>query len=110
MDTISEYLSKKYPDRQREISLVDRQRRVSDFVSELTSSGYITIGELDENLDAAKIAFEAFERDNPPFDGKEKKFIDIGLARMSLEIVDPEFARMRKSSRDYSEYRKLLKR
>jgi putative GTP pyrophosphokinase len=86
LDSLSAYLHNKFPDRKHADSV-----RVSQAVSELTKTGYKTIGEVDEIVETASNAFRRFEEENSPL--PSGKFADVGVVRVSAAIVNENYVR-----------------
>lgn len=86
LDSLSAYLNTKFPDKKHADSA-----RVSRLVSELTSAGYKTIGEIDQIIETGSEAFQLYEEENPPI--PDGRFTDVGIVRVSASIVNGEFVR-----------------
>ena len=89
LDTVTAYLSKRYPDRSH-FSPQD----ISELISELFAGGYTTLDKLHFALEATVDAFTRYELDNPPGGNKGDKYTDGGVVRLSLGIIDPAFAKI----------------
>ena len=111
LDTLSEYLKKKFPDREQ-----STPPEISELVAELKSSGYRTIREIDDIIKRTLKAALAYEKEYPPYESvgdsyvpvKGGKFADIGIVRGAFDIHNPEFAMKRGMIIDKSKYRKLV--
>lgn len=88
LDSLKAYLQTKFPDRNH----LDN-KSISDLINELVRIGYRTIGDVDRMIDIAWDAFLGYEKDYPPGTG-EGRFADIGVARVSAEMVDEKYHRM----------------
>lgn len=87
LDSLSAYLKTKFSERKHAGS-----KGVSELLTALLASGYTTIGELDEVIDRGKEAFRLYEQEKPPFErGKRGRFFDIGVVRITLNILDDKF-------------------
>jgi len=106
LNTLSAYLAEKYPDRLHSDSEV-----ISELAEELQSAGYTRIGQLETVLQRSVTAFEESEKAYPPSSGR---FADVGVARVSLSIVDANYIDSRKAKispeirKKYEEFRHLL--
>ena len=102
-------LHKLYPERKRSDAAA-----ISEMVEELTQSGYVTVGQVQDLLESSRVAFEAYEADNPPGSlgdkTRNRKFADVGVARVSLAIVNTSYAEEKRGLRAsrYAAYRHLL--
>lgn len=83
IDTLAAYLQTKMPDREH-----SGRSKLSEIVNELIESGYTNLDQLDEELNKSERAFLLYEVDNPPLSKPGRKFIDVGVVRISLEIVE----------------------
>ena len=94
LDSLSAYLRAKFPEREHSNS-----KEVSRLLKTLASSGFRTIGEIDELIDAGSAAFELFEMQSSPIvrkgrkKGQKRWFTDVGVVRITLEIVSDTFLR-----------------
>lgn len=103
LDTLTAFLYKRYPDRKR-----SNTAGISELVGELVEAGYTTLDKLHEALETAVDAFRHYEREHPPTN-KNKKFIDIGVVRISLAIFDSNYAEKKYSKNNVTRnYRKFL--
>lgn len=89
LDTLAAYLSRRYADRDSS----DRSS-ISEMVEELTANGYLTIGALATQLDKTASAFAEYERVYPPGGGDER-FAELGVVRISLALIDKNYAEWR---------------
>lgn len=109
--TMLAYLTARFPDREAPTEL-----DASELVEEVTKLGYLSIGELDADLARVSEAVCAYEAQYPPgspdddeddmsdpdyFDDEQPsfrgdgRFAAVGIARMSLAIVRPEYAKIK---------------
>jgi hypothetical protein len=90
------------------------------------ASGFTTIGEIDEIIDRGEEAFQLYELERPPVvsKGKPRRFLDVGVVRITLNIFSEKFLReerrrridnpgeldddVRKVSINYEKYRRLI--
>jgi putative GTP pyrophosphokinase len=87
LDSLSLYLRRKFPDREH-----SDPDQLSGLITELTRGDYITLRPVDNAIDRALPAVLAWEKASPPTkDGKPIKFLDGGLARLSVGAVDQSF-------------------
>lgn len=109
LDTVRAYLKKKFPERKHYQGSV-----ISTLVKELKMAGFNSIKEIDELIDDASPAFIEYEKaqlKGIPY------FSDVGVARVSLEIISPAFFSARVannpmivgSDSSYKKYRNLIK-
>lgn len=85
LDSLSAYLYKGFPKRTH--ASLDS---VSDLVKELINAGYKTIGEIQQLIEMASPAFHLYEKANRP---SARGYTDVGVVRISLDIVDDNFIR-----------------
>ncbi len=87
MDTLAAYLEKKYPDRP------DSPPSLLSFaVKELADSKYKNFAELDLALDKTNDAFLEYEKNILPLpDMAFTKYARMGILRVSLAMIDPDF-------------------
>lgn len=88
LDSLAAYLLRKLPDREH-----SDPKGMSELVSQLSQAGYKTIGQIDDVLDRAAAAFQAYEREHPLL--PRGRFTDVGVARISLSIADDNFNAVR---------------
>lgn len=113
-DTLSEYLGGTLSDRNH----VGREG-ISELLSELLKSGYKTVGDLDRIMQRGMNAFLVYEKENPPGskidedDDSEfpRRFLDVGVVRVLLEIADDNFLINRQKQEGFTNesVEKLLK-
>lgn len=107
LDTVTAYLSKRYPDRKH---LVPRD--ISELIGQLFAAGYSTLDKLHLALETTIDVFAQYEAANPPTVKGQKrgKYSDVGVVRLSLGILDPTFAKIMKYSDNNSlkEFRKRI--
>lgn len=105
LDTLKAYLERKYPERSRA-----EADSLSQLIEELARAGYVTTAQLDEALLKSEKAFEAYERDTRK---AMSRFLDIGVVRVSLEILDEKFREVFGTSAalidTFEKYREMLK-
>jgi Uncharacterized protein conserved in bacteria len=100
LDTFSDYLGKKYPDR----ATVDSQM-ISDLILEIKRAGYKSIGELDRDIDRAQNAVTEYER---AMFGTQQ-FSQVGMARSALYLASDKMYETRvKYSRKVNEARQKI--
>lgn len=100
LESMAALLRAVYPDRERGKRIV-----VSEFVNEVQAAGYQSIGQLERDLRGGKERGEEAERRNPPA-VRSRKFMDVGLARRTLNVTNAEFKKAwdRKVEADRLEY------
>jgi ppGpp synthetase/RelA/SpoT-type nucleotidyltranferase len=111
-DTLSAYLKKEFPQRQH----ADAEG-ISSLIEQLNKAGIKSINVLDEKLKLGADAFAAYEKKNPPFEmraGKViqgTKFQDVGVGRITLQIVDKAFRNLlgSKTPEQFDEFKPLVK-
>jgi putative GTP pyrophosphokinase len=89
LDNLKAYLSWKFPNRKKSDSST-----MSEAIHELKSFGYTTLKQLDEIIEQALEAAEAYEAKYPPYDPDEHEdtsYTQIGIVRVSLEFVDHKY-------------------
>jgi putative GTP pyrophosphokinase len=105
LDSLKAYLAKEFSGRKTAPAFY-----ISPLVSELKEASYETIGQLDAAIFRGREAFLEFERDYPHSSGK---YSDVGALKTILEIVDPNFARVRGLAEEWNrkmeKYRQLIK-
>ncbi|MGE6490622.1 GTP pyrophosphokinase [Exiguobacterium sp. NPDC077395] len=89
-DKLKSYLSQKYSDRERKEREVETSKATSELLYELLEAGYDNLKKLDDSLDKAKDAFLLYEELYPP-STRDKKFVSVGVVRISLNIIDEKF-------------------
>lgn len=62
---------------------------IADLADELLRFDHKTIGDLEGALDESQEAFEKYEEKNPPFGEEGRRFLDVGVVRVSLFQVNP---------------------
>lgn len=87
-DTLSAYLKKEFPDREHS----DAQG-VSVLIEEMNKVGIKSIKALDDKLKLGHAAFTEYEKKYPPGvqPGEQPRFLDVGVLRITLQIVDKAF-------------------
>jgi len=85
LDTFSAYLKRNHPDR-----LESSANTKSVLIEELVGLGYTTISELHVDVQKAQDAFRRYEIDHPPA-SESKKFRNVGVVRISLQMVSQKF-------------------
>ena len=86
LDTMLAYIAQKYPDRERSDA-----ESVSELVEEIAGFGWTRLETLDKALDGIEPQFLAYEVDNPPNAKKGRRYADVGVVRISLNLVDPAY-------------------
>jgi putative GTP pyrophosphokinase len=89
LDTLAAYLGRRYAERDSS----DRSS-ISEMVEELNANGYLTIGSIATQLDKTESAFEEYERAYPP-GGNGDQFAELGVVRISLALIDKDYAEWR---------------
>jgi ppGpp synthetase/RelA/SpoT-type nucleotidyltranferase len=111
LDTLTSYLQAKFPDRMH-----SHEQAASALVQELARANYQSISEIDEAVERTAQVVEKYERDN--FPGGKGRLADIGVVRVSLSILDPNYLKARErggkviledAAKMFREYRKLVK-
>lgn len=87
LDTLVAFLQQRYPDRKH-----DERRGVGELASELLSYGFTTISQLEDALAASEDAFLALEKEFPPGKMAGERFIDVGVVRVSMGLLDDSLA------------------
>jgi putative GTP pyrophosphokinase len=111
LDTLNEYLKRRFSDRDH-----SDPANVSALVTELKSSGYNTIQEVDAIIKRSLKAALRYEKEQPPHVKKDDEFIqipggkytDTGIVRGIFDIYDPSFAEKRGITIDKGKYRSLI--
>ncbi|UTZ42779.1 GTP pyrophosphokinase [Vibrio campbellii] len=93
-DSLKAYLAWKFPERD---SASDRN--LNSLISQLKEYGYLKLNELNEMVDSAIDAVEAYEAAYPPSgeNDQDTKFLTIGVVRVALEYMEPSFMGKNKS-------------
>jgi GTP pyrophosphokinase len=81
LDTIEEFLLRKFPDRRQTESLLR-----SDLVRDIKSAGYTSLDEVEREIDRALGVFLRYEKEAFPEDSG-RRFYDVGAARSALYIA-----------------------
>lgn len=106
-DTLSEYLKEILPDRARGDS-----ENISLLLDELLGSGFKTLEDVDSQIKIGMLAFLQYEKDHPPGDPDDaedddskypRKFLDIGVIRILLEIMSDEFRAVRAEENQFAD-------
>ncbi|HKY46026.1 MAG TPA: hypothetical protein VJM50_23240 [Pyrinomonadaceae bacterium] len=116
LDTLSAYLATKFPERNHSGS-----KDVSILLNSLLTSGYTTVGEIDQLIDRGEQAFRLYEQEKHTTEGQ---FWDVGVVRVTMHILDDRFIRedgkyfgvdegeldeyVRQIKGNYEKYRKLV--
>jgi putative GTP pyrophosphokinase len=87
LDSLAAYLSSRFPDRRH-----GDAKNLSPLIEELSKFGFRTIGDVDRMLSSAENAFADYEKEYPPA-STTGIFTDVGVTRISAQIVNPEFHR-----------------
>jgi putative GTP pyrophosphokinase len=85
LDSLSAYLRARFPERDTGPSA-----SVSRLVDELIRNGYRRLSQIDGMLDRGADDFAAGEREHPP-EGTGGRYTAVGVVRVSLAIVDPDY-------------------
>jgi putative GTP pyrophosphokinase len=105
LDTVQVLLIMLYPDRER-----PTPRIVSEFVEELATASYETIGALRRELERAAAAALALEEDYKSRI-RDGRYTNVGFARQALALADPAFSDHYDAtgrSKPWNNYRSLL--
>lgn len=92
LDSLSALMKMRYPEREH-----GSPTEVSDLVDELVGAGFVTIGEIIDELDRSEDAFSRYEQKYPPTRMSDEEglidttFMDIGLIRCSLSISNVKY-------------------
>lgn len=111
IDSLKAYMKVKFPDRVHN----NNSSTLSEVVDQLYNSGYSFIDQIDSKIDLAWETFLQYEKDHPPGTQKSKnrRFQDVGVVRILLNIVDENFRSNGKhydpNNNVYPAYRKLIK-
>ena len=85
---------------------------MSELIDEIKERGYKNIKQLDEVIKKAEKAFKAYEKERPPAGEKGRRFADVGVVRVSLDIADEQFLEIRDlpepAKQERREYRHLV--
>jgi hypothetical protein len=92
LDTLSAFLRQHFPDRTH-----SGRPAVAELTDELLRFGYQRISQLEELLADAKDDFEKHEKQRPPFNKEGSRFADVGVVRVSLGRIDPDYEAYRES-------------
>jgi|TARA_B100000809_G_scaffold249706_1_gene281346 hypothetical protein len=107
-DTVRTYLRQNYRDRRS-----GGPAEFSKIVDELVAADYQHISELETDLQRAEPAFKSYEVETKSYG----HFYDVGVVRISLEMVNPKYLEVRRSiyagngidyPAPYEKYRKLI--
>jgi hypothetical protein len=107
LDTLTAYLRSRFPERQQ-----STPGGVSELVQDLRTCGYSTIQDIDTIIERTSDAFLAYEAAHPPSSTVGGRYLDVGVVRVSVSIVDDRFNEMRAKGsppQRMDEYRKLVK-
>jgi len=88
-DTMSAYLKKQFPNRERSDAVM-----IGMVIEEMNKAGIKSINVLDEKLQLGANAFAAYEQKYPPYAKQGNKFLDVGVVRITLQIVDEAFRKI----------------
>lgn len=107
LDNLAAYLTNKFPDRRHA-----NAKDLSELITELTRAGIRHISELDRDIERSRKAFALCEKERPP-SVPDKRFMDIGVVRVVLEITNDNFRKVRRRkyqsyNLDLSKYQALL--
>jgi ppGpp synthetase/RelA/SpoT-type nucleotidyltranferase len=93
LDSLTEYLRRKLPDRRHAES-----ESISELVSELSNAGYRSISDIENAFESAGDAFLIYEKDSPPLSkttGEITTYTDVGVIRGIFDLVDGNFHKLR---------------
>jgi hypothetical protein len=103
LDSLTAYLALRFPDRDHGDS-----GSISELVRELHDSEYKSLEQLNDAIDSGYDAFVAYEKALPPTSGS--RFIDVGVVRILLGIVDRAFRTKKYSTTaEFLNYESLIK-
>jgi len=90
LDSLSQYLRKRYPDRQ---IVFDGFPSLLDFlIYDLRIRRIETIGDLHKILERTQKAVELFEKNHPPYPERQDiPYSAQGIVRISLKLLDDDF-------------------
>jgi putative GTP pyrophosphokinase len=118
-DTLSAYFKKEFPDREHS----DAQA-ISSLIEEMNKVGIKSLNMLDKKLKQGYAAFIEYEKKYPPgvpsmaAKSVQQRFLDVGVVRMTLQIVDKDFRELLTSkvpvtkaqnNARYDEFKELIK-
>jgi putative GTP pyrophosphokinase len=111
LDTVRAFIDKAYPDRDG-----GSDEAFSRLVREIKEAGYVSLKVVAADIKRAKKAFERYEDEHPPHNEIGRKYLQIGVARLSLALASPDYYEVLKrggtrgADRDeLLKYRKYLK-
>ena len=105
--SLQSFMKIRLPDREHA-----KSKDLSELLEELKLNGYNTIQQLENAFLIGWGPFLQYEIDHPPLiDSKKGRFMDIGVVRVLLEIVDENFT-LYETPEDYDieKYRKMIKK
>ncbi|MRN54885.1 GTP pyrophosphokinase [Paenibacillus monticola] len=111
IDSLKAYMKFKFPNRLHKMGASS----ISDVINQLYNSRYRYINQIDEKIDQASEAFLQYEKDHPPGSENSKKkqqYADLGVIRISLDIIDENFRKLSSydtETREYENYQKYIK-
>lgn len=105
LDTVQAYLRTKFPLRMVVDADSDAKMTaiLSQFVQELKLAGFKSLGEVNDEIDKGKKAFEAYSADY------KANYSAVGAARISLALVSPAFFNIREKAADTAWSRRMRK-
>ena len=106
LETIQALLIEQYPDRER-----GNRENASRLVEEISRAGYTKLSELRKDLNRGADAALRCEQDSPPSvrRGEEPRFTDVGIARVTLDILGKGIGRSKEINASRTEYGKYVK-
>lgn len=90
LDTFMAYLYATFPERRH-----CEADSVSDLLDEILAAEITKVSDLDAHVKYAEPAFKRYEKEHPPT-GESMLFADVGVVRISLEMVHDKFLKVRK--------------
>lgn len=89
-ESLSEYLKNRYHD-QEDLDFEKQHGALQIFLDELNFRNFRKIGEIHKALKRTEKAFELFEMKFPPDGKKGCRYSPIGIARISMCLLDRNF-------------------
>lgn len=100
LDSLTAYLRRRYKNRRH-----GDPEAVSELVAELRTAGYSTLSKLDSMLNLGEPVFPSYEKLDPPNNQRGKRYIDIGVVRLTLGIADKQYrASKYKGSKSFDQF------
>jgi putative GTP pyrophosphokinase len=104
-DTLSAYFKKEFPRREHSSAA-----EIGSLIEQMNKAGIKSINVLNEKLKRGSKAFAAYEQKYPPFGQQGKYFTDVGVVRITLQIVIEDFHKIAGSTNSelFAEFRSLV--